>query len=297
MGHGNSNKLYITHAEHSGMFGQHTASTAGFKAKAEAPHPGSRTPFDCCALTFQPFNTPVLARNSDGTGHVYDLINIIPWLKQHDNTNPITKEPLAPSDLITLHYSRKSSGEIHDPISFKPFSEHSHIVAIASTGNVFLAESVKGGRDLVADVKFKKEDVVTLQNPHGLPPASVSAPSNTTTKEQAKVTTAVASSSVTKPSAVSKTSAAVPWNASPYSTGLPGASLTSTSVDPQTQSSQLLWDEEELMFDDFANPGREKGRRKTLDVAVLTSVLSHPSVAVSISSSTVKRHQRHVITS
>ena len=32
MGHGNSDKLYVTHAEHSGMFGQHTASSAGFKA-------------------------------------------------------------------------------------------------------------------------------------------------------------------------------------------------------------------------------------------------------------------------
>ena len=68
----------------------------------------------------------------------------------------MTKEPLAPSDLITLHYSRKPNGDIHDPISFKPFSEHSNIVAIATTGNVFLAESVKGGVDLVADVKFKK---------------------------------------------------------------------------------------------------------------------------------------------
>jgi peptidyl-prolyl cis-trans isomerase-like protein 2 len=110
--------------------------------------------------------------------------------RQHNNTNPITKEPLAPGDLITLHYSRKTSGEIHDPISFKPFSEHSHIVAIATTGNVFLAESIKGGKDLLGDVKFKKlvwsslsspfwtqryycrEDVITLQNIHGLPPSS-----------------------------------------------------------------------------------------------------------------------------
>lgn len=76
--------------------------------------------------------------------------------RQHNNTNPVTKEPLTPADLIALHYSRKPTGEIHDPISFKPFSEHSHIVAIATTGNVFLADSVKGGRDLVADVKFKK---------------------------------------------------------------------------------------------------------------------------------------------
>jgi len=97
-----------------------------------------------------------------------------------------------------LHYSRKeATGEIHDPISFKPFSEHSHIVAIATTGNVFLAESIKGGRDLVAEVPFKKcvrdlllrirnsqsldrTDVITLQNPHGLPSVSVPNPSTTT---------------------------------------------------------------------------------------------------------------------
>jgi len=84
-------------------------------------------------------------------------VNIIPWLKQHNNTHPITNEPLTPADLITLHYSRKeASNEIHDPISFKPFSEHSHIVAIATTGNVFLAESIKGGRDLLNDVPFTK---------------------------------------------------------------------------------------------------------------------------------------------
>lgn len=77
--------------------------------------------------------------------------------RQHDNSNPITKESLQPSELITLHYSRKeATNEIHDPISFKPFSEHSHIVAIATTGNVFLAESIKGGKDLVNDVAFKK---------------------------------------------------------------------------------------------------------------------------------------------
>ncbi|KAH9937177.1 cyclophilin-like protein [Fomitopsis serialis] len=259
MGHGNSDKLYVTHAEHSGMFGQHTASSAGAKAKNLGfTHPAALTPFDCCALSFQPFNHPVCARNADGTGNVFDLTNIIPWLKQHENKNPITQESLAPSDLITLHYSRKPNGEIHDPISFKPFSEHSHIVAIASTGNVYLAESVKGGRDLVADVKFKKEDVVTLQNPHGFPSASVlKAPAVKEAEPDKKAvikTGAVAGSS--------KTKAAVPWNISPYSTGLPGASLTSTSVDPQTQSSQLVWDEEELMFDDFASPPKGKGKEK-----------------------------------
>jgi peptidyl-prolyl cis-trans isomerase-like protein 2 len=206
--------------------------------RPEAPHPGARTPFDCCALSFQPFSHPVCARNADGTGLVFDLVNIVPWLKQHNNTNPITKEPLKPQDLITLHYSRKeASGEIHDPISFKPFSEHSHIVAIATTGNVFLAESIKGNVDLVSDKPFKKQDVITLQNPHGLPPASVAS----TKTAQPEVKKAVAP----KPTPVEKTKATVPWNISPYSTGLPGASLTSTSVDPQTNSTntRLVWDE------------------------------------------------------
>ncbi|KAL4241675.1 Peptidyl-prolyl cis-trans isomerase-like 2 [Abortiporus biennis] len=277
MGHGNSDKMYVTHAEHSGMFGQHTASSAGFKAKQEGPGYGVQTPFDCCALSFQPFNHPVLARNADGTGHVFDLVNIIPWLKQHNNENPITKAPLAPSDLITLHYSRKPTGEIHDPISFKPFSEHSHIVAIASTGNVFLAESIKGGRDLVADVKFKKEDVVTLQNPHGLPPASVAQASQTAKSTTESEKTKPATSTAVAKTAPAKLKAQTPWNISPYSTGLPGASLTSTSVDPQTASSQLLWDEEELMFDEFANPPKGKGKEKDVGrrrayVRVVTSL-------------------------
>lgn len=66
-------------------------------------------------------------------------------------------------------------------------------------------------------------------------------------------------------------------NVSPYSTGAPGASLTSTSVDPQTQSSKLLWDEEELMFEDISNPPKGKGKEKDVGkrrayVRVITSL-------------------------
>jgi peptidyl-prolyl cis-trans isomerase-like protein 2 len=57
--------------------------------------------------------------------------------------------------LIRLHSARKSSGE-YDHIPLKPFSEHSHVIAIATTGNVFLAEIVKGGVDPVNDERFKK---------------------------------------------------------------------------------------------------------------------------------------------
>ncbi|KAL4070847.1 peptidylprolyl isomerase-like protein 2 [Scleroderma citrinum] len=272
MGHGNSNKLYITHAEHAGELGQHSASV-GHRAKASIPHARTQTPFDCCALSFQPFEHPVCARNKDGTGFVFDLVNIIPWLKQHNNTNPITHAPLTPDELIVLHYSRKTSGEIHDPISFKPFSEHSHIVAIATTGNVFLAESIKGGKDLLKDQKFAKDDIITLQNPHGItePTAltgAASAAVEVKKEEKPKAAT---------PKAVTEIKKSVPWNISPYSTGATGASLTSTSIDPQTQSTKLLWDEEELMFEEISTLPKGKGREKDVGkrrayVRVVTSL-------------------------
>jgi hypothetical protein len=56
-------------------YSQHTS-------KPEGPNPAAVTPFDCCSLSFQPFSHPVCARNADGTGTVFDLTNIIPWLKQ-----------------------------------------------------------------------------------------------------------------------------------------------------------------------------------------------------------------------
>ena len=51
-------------------------------SKLEGLNPAAITPFDCCSLSFQPFSHPVCARSADGTGTVFDLTNIIPWLKQ-----------------------------------------------------------------------------------------------------------------------------------------------------------------------------------------------------------------------
>lgn len=66
-------------------------------------------------------------------------------------------------------------------------------------------------------------------------------------------------------------------NVSPYSTGMPGAALTSTIVDPNAQSSRLVWDEEELMFEALSNPPTGKGKEKDVGkrrayVRVVTSL-------------------------
>lgn len=116
-----------------------------------------------------------------------------------------------------------------------------------------------------------REDVITLQNPHGMPPASIPSASTKTATQQAN------EKQVTKPKpgAVNtvKEKAAVPCgsslilsqhivlistqgNISPYSNGLPGASLTSTSVDPTTNTStKLLWDE--VRFAELPSADRE----------------------------------------
>jgi peptidyl-prolyl cis-trans isomerase-like protein 2 len=48
-------------------------------------------------------------------------------------------------------------------------------------------------------------------------------------------------------------------------------------VDPQTASSRLLWDEEEMMFEAIANPPKNKGKEKDVGkrrayVRVVTSL-------------------------
>lgn len=47
---------------------------------------------------------------------------------------------------------------MHDPVAFKPFSEHSHIVTLATTGNVYLYESLKnmGGQDAIDNSPYQK---------------------------------------------------------------------------------------------------------------------------------------------
>jgi peptidyl-prolyl cis-trans isomerase-like protein 2 len=75
-------------------------------------------------------------------GSVFDLLNIVPYLKKY-RRHPVTGQPLAASDLIKLHFHKNSEGKYHCPVMFKPFTQHTHIVAVRQTGNVFCYEAVK----------------------------------------------------------------------------------------------------------------------------------------------------------
>lgn len=109
-------------------------------------------------------------------GLIFDHENILRWLINHD-TNPVNGLPLRNSDLIKLQFAKNESGEYVDPVTFKVFTDNSHIVAIRhdESANVFVYDTVerlnikaKMWRDLVSDEDFARKDIITLQDPQNL---------------------------------------------------------------------------------------------------------------------------------
>ncbi|GAB1320774.1 cyclophilin peptidyl-prolyl cis-trans isomerase Cyp8 [Madurella fahalii] len=197
MGKG-TDKLYITHSEWSSSdaYGASVGANAGSRAQrsgAAAHASFKRLPFNFCAASLQPFKNPVCT--VDGT--IFDVEVISAWLEKHA-TNPINGEPLAAKDLIRLNFARNADtatgggggggsssssgngvptdgkGDFIDPVTFKVFTDNTHIVAVrhGSYANVFAWETVermnikaKMWRDLVDDAEFGRKDIITLQDP------------------------------------------------------------------------------------------------------------------------------------
>ncbi|KAH8909924.1 hypothetical protein BR93DRAFT_924937 [Coniochaeta sp. PMI_546] len=177
----NTDKLYITHSEWSSS-DAYSASVgagagAGSRANSSSNTSFKRLPFNFCAASLQPFKNPVCT--PDGT--IFDVEVISAWFEKHGHTNPVTGKPLAPKDLISLKFARNSDsssdateGEMIDPVSFKVFTDNTHIVAIrhGTYANVFAWDTVermnikpKMWRDLVDDEEFGRADIITLQDP------------------------------------------------------------------------------------------------------------------------------------
>lgn len=102
---------------------------------------------------------------------MFDLEAVVPYVKEHQ-INPVTGKPLALKELIQLHFSKNSQGEYFCPVTYKVFTDNTKIVAIATTGNVFCYDAVeelnikpKNWTDLISGAKFKRKDVIVLQDP------------------------------------------------------------------------------------------------------------------------------------
>ncbi|KAK4456026.1 putative cyclophilin type peptidyl-prolyl cis-trans isomerase [Podospora aff. communis PSN243] len=188
MGKG-TDKLYITHSEWSSAdaYSASVGANAGARAAKGNGAGGAsfkRLPFNFCAASLQPFKNPVCT--PDGT--IFDVEVISAWLDKHA-TNPVNGQPLAAKDLIKLNFARNADttrttdktgipsdgkGDYIDPVSFKVFTDNTHIVAVrhGTYANVFAWDTVermnikaKMWRDLVDDAEFGRKDIITLQDP------------------------------------------------------------------------------------------------------------------------------------
>ncbi|KAL1809996.1 hypothetical protein DCAR_0729648 [Daucus carota subsp. sativus] len=155
-------RMYLTKTEWATEWG-------GAKSK-ELRTPFKRLPFYCCALTFTPFEDPVCTAD----GSVFDIMHIRPYIRKYGK-HPVTGAPLKNEDLITLNFHKNSDGEFHCPVLDKVFTEFTHIVAIKTTGNVFCYEAIKelnlktkNWKELLTDEPFKREDIITIQNPNAI---------------------------------------------------------------------------------------------------------------------------------
>ncbi|KAK9243488.1 cyclophilin-like domain-containing protein [Lipomyces tetrasporus] len=244
----NTDKLFITHSEWSGPDRHSSAGGISARKTDHSAH-ARRLPFTYCALSLQPFETAVC----DEHGNIFDKKQIETWLERR-NTNPVTGENITMGDLISLNFQKDEEGHYVDPVTFKPLTTSTHIVAIKTSGNVFSWETVdqlnikaKNWQDIVTGEKFSRKEIITLQDPMRVTTDSAIAKSS-----EGRVTAETsplkrpAPDSATKSSSTKK--AALPFNASVSTDGRAAMSLTSTAATPYTKSErQVLTDEEYLL--------------------------------------------------
>lgn len=158
--------MYLTATEWSWLYGGRRPDQRSLDELAARI---ARLPFNHCCLTLQPVTDPVCNRE----GYVFEKKNILTFISKH-HCDPITgKKPFTEKeDLISLTIAKNSDGSFHCPVLFKAFSDNSHIVVIAVTGNVFSYEAVeelniksRNYRDLLTDQSFTRKDVIVLQDP------------------------------------------------------------------------------------------------------------------------------------
>src|ERR1700712_1803413 len=168
----NTDKLYITHSEWSSSDAFSANSGGGISRAKAGAIDGSfkRLPYNYCAVSLQPFSHPVCTSN----GTIFDIENIVPWIEKH-GTNPVDGSPLKSSELIKLNFAKNDDDEYVDPVTYKVFTDNTHIVALGNTGNVFAWDTVerlnikaKNWQDLVSDDEFSRKDLITLQDPQNI---------------------------------------------------------------------------------------------------------------------------------
>ncbi|KAI9217469.1 hypothetical protein BC828DRAFT_408477 [Blastocladiella britannica] len=172
-----TDKLYITASEWANV---HSAggmsfggrSTSSSKSAAAAKY--KQLPFYCCALSLAPATDAVCTRS----GHVYERSRLDAWLATHPHIDPATGATLAADDIVDLKLHTNAEGALQCPVTRAALTDASHVVAIATSGNVMshaaIVHSLEGSsgslilRDPVDDTPFTRRDVIVLQDPMDL---------------------------------------------------------------------------------------------------------------------------------
>ena len=135
--------------------------------KDSIKHGYQTLPFDHCALSLVPFESPVCTPE----GVIFDATNLMSYVLKYKK-NPISGNSMSSADIIHLKMVKNNDGQWHCPVTYKVFNESSHVVAIRTSGNVYSFEAVdelnikpKNFTDLITSESFTKKDIITLQNP------------------------------------------------------------------------------------------------------------------------------------
>eukprot|EP00658_Telonema_sp_P-2_P046991 TRINITY_DN3541_c0_g1_i2.p1 TRINITY_DN3541_c0_g1~~TRINITY_DN3541_c0_g1_i2.p1 ORF type:complete len:577 (-),score=176.64 TRINITY_DN3541_c0_g1_i2:373-2103(-) len=146
---------------------EHQRDRGGFKP-AKNNRAFKKLPFSCCAISLAPFEDPVC----DPQGNVFDIVNLVPFMQKYKR-NPVTGEKMGSKDITKLTFHKDNEGNYCCPSTYKLFNEHTHIVTIKTTGNVYSMDAIqelcikpKNWRDLVDDSPFVRSDLIDLQDPH-----------------------------------------------------------------------------------------------------------------------------------
>ncbi|GAB5368121.1 hypothetical protein AAMO2058_001291000 [Amorphochlora amoebiformis] len=234
-----------------------------------------RLPFDCCALSLRPFENPVATPE----GIVFDLVNIVPYVRKHKK-NPVNGEPLKLKQLKKLTFHKNVAGKYHCPITNKEFSEHTHIVALWTSGNVYAYEAIeelnikqKNMHDLLTGQAFKRSDIISIQDPHNFSDTrnitSFLHRKKKNEDEEKKVlvkTVSKSGKSTDKKKSGSKKS--VPM--SRYTSGLCSGSFTSTAMTPVTANQVRPMTKDEIREERYKEM-RGKNSTKPAYVQISTS--------------------------
>jgi peptidyl-prolyl cis-trans isomerase-like 2 len=93
--------------------------------------------------------------------------------------------------LVTLKFDKNENGDYVDPVTKKVFTDFSKLVAIKTSGRVYLWDTVdelnlktKTFRDLVSDEEFTRADFIILQDPMDLDKQDISTFKNLRDEEE-----------------------------------------------------------------------------------------------------------------